>query len=474
MVYRDLRDFLRRLEEVEELHRIGVEVDPELEITEIADRVSKIEDGGRALLFEKVKGSRFPVAVNLFGSCRRICLALGVGELNDLSRRLGEFLDRLPAGSSAGWWEHLGFTPQRIRKAPCQEVADFSADLGSFPFLKCWPEDSGRALTLPLVFSEAPETGGANCGMYRVRILDRAKAAIHWQPRSGGARHYAKYRERGERMPVAVAVGGDPAAICSAALPLPEQVDEMQFAGFLRNTPVELVRCLTSPLMVPANAELIIEGYIEPDEMVAGSVFGNHTGFYVPAPDAPVMHVSCITRKKEPVFPATVVGRPPMEDCWLAKAAERLILPFIRRELPEIVDINRPMEWVFHNSAIVAIEKTGPGDARKVMGSLRAGRWLRKARLLVIVDADVNVQDLSYVAWRVFNNVDWQRDLSFAGDPAAGSLEDSTFAGHDCLLGIDATRKRPEERSGRPWPREIAMDVAVRRLVDARWKDYGF
>jgi 4-hydroxy-3-polyprenylbenzoate decarboxylase len=474
MTYRDLRDFLRRLEEVGDLHRIGVEVDPELEIAEIVDRVSKMEDGGRALFFEKVKGSRFPVTANLFGSYKRICLALGIGELNDLSRFMAEFLDSLPAGSTTGWWKHIGFAPRRTTNAPCQEVVDFSSDLGSFPFLKCWPEDSGRAVTLPLVFSEDPASGCANCGMYRVRILDHSKAAVHWHPQSGGARHYAKYRERGQRMPVAVAVSGDPAVICSASLPLPEPVDEMQFAGFLRSAPVELVQCLTSPLLVPANAELVVEGYIEPDEMITESVFGNHTGFYVPVPGAPVMRVTCITRKKEPVFPATVIGRPPMEDCWLAKAAERIMLPFIRRELPEVVDINRPVEWIFHNSAIVAIEKTGPEDARKVMNALRAGRWLWKARLLVIVDADVNVQDLSYVAWRVFNNVDWRRDLSFVDDPVAGSLVDSAFPVRAGLLGMDATRKWPEERSGRTWPREIDMDEAVKRLVDAKWNEYGF
>ena len=474
MLYRDLHDFLHTLDEAKELRRVAVEVDPDLEIAEIVGRVSKMEEGGAALLFEKVKRSRFAVAANLFGTYKRICMALGIDDLNDLTRRIDGFLGRLSGGAAALWWEQIGFAPRQVEIAPCREVVDFAADLGDYPFLKSWPEDSGRAVLLPLVVSEDPETRFANCGMYRVQILGRDVAAIHWQPQSGGAQHFKKYQERGERMPVAIAIGGDPAVILAASLPLPEMVDEMRFAGFLRNEPVELVRCLTSSLLVPSNAELVIEGYIESGEMIRGSLFGNHTGFYAPAPDAPMLHVTCITRKNEPVFPATVVGMPPMEDCWMAKAAERLMLPFIRRELPEIVDMNFPLEWIFHSSAVIAIEKAYAGHAREVLRSLRGNRWLRRARLLVIVDADLNVQDLSQVAWKALNNVDWQRDLLTIDDPASKISAESPFPVCTSLLGIDATRKWPDERDGRPWPREIAGDETVAKLVDARWKEYGF
>ena len=474
MLYRDLHDFLHTLEDSKELRRVAVEVDPDLEISEIVGRVSKMEEGGAALLFENVKGSRFAVAANLFGTYKRICMALGIDDLNDLTRRIEGFLGRLSGGAAASWWEQIGFAPRQVEIAPCREVVDFAANLGDYPFLKSWPEDSGRAVLLPLVVSEDPDTRFANCGMYRVQILGRDVAAIHWQPQSGGAQHFKKYLERGERMPVAVAIGGDPAVILAASLPLPETVDEMRFAGFLRDESVELVRCLTSSLLVPANAELVIEGYVESGEMIRGSLFGNHTGFYSPAPDAPMLHVTCITRKKEPVFPATVVGMPPMEDCWMAKAAERLMLPFIRQELPEIVDMNFPLEWIFHNSAVVAIDKAYAGHAREVMRRLKDSRWLRRARLLVIVDADLNIQDLSQVAWKALNNVDWKRDMLTIDDPAPKIPAESPFPVCTSLLGIDATRKWPGERDGRHWPREIARDDAVAKLVDARWKEYGF
>jgi 4-hydroxy-3-polyprenylbenzoate decarboxylase len=262
-------------------------------------------------------------------------------------------------------------------------------------------------------------------------------------------------------MPVAIAFGGDPALVCAAMLPLPEQVDEMRFAGFLRGAPVRVAGCLTSPLMVPAHAEVVIEGFVEPDEAITDCVFGNHTGFYAPAPDAAIINVTCISRRKKPVLPATVVGRPPMEDCWLAKAAERLIVPFIRLEFPEIADINLPIEWIFNNSAIVAINKKHPGHARK-------------ARVLVIVDSDIDVQDLSLVAWRVVNFVDWQKDMVIGCADVEHAIAASALPGSGAFVGIDATRKGPEERSGREWPGEIGMDEAVKRLVDTRWHEYGF
>jgi 4-hydroxy-3-polyprenylbenzoate decarboxylase len=474
MAYRDLRDFLNRLEEAGELHRVRAEVDPVLEIAEIADRVSKVAGGGKALVFDNVKGSSFSTAVNLFGSYRRICLALECERLDDLSLRVEGFLAGLSAGSRDAWWGHLTFDPVGSADVPCREIVDHSPDLRSYPFLKSWPEDSGRAATLPLVFTVEPETGRANCGLYRLQVLGHDRAAIHWSRGSGGELHWAKYRERGERMPVAVAFGGDPTLFLAAMLPLPEQVDEMRFAGFLRGVPIQVAGCLTSPLTFPAHAELVIEGFIEPDEAITGSVFGNHTGFYATAPDAAIFNVSCISRRREPVLPATVVGRPPMEDCWLAKAAERLIVPFIRGELPEVGDINLPMEWIFHNSAIVSINKSRPGHARELILNLRKGGWLRKARVLVIVDSDIDVQDLSLVAWKVINIVDWQRDLVIGGPDEEQANSVSALPGGGSFLGIDATRKWLEESSGREWPKEIEMDETVKRLVDARWNEYGF
>ncbi|MBP1751501.1 MAG: 3-octaprenyl-4-hydroxybenzoate carboxy-lyase [Geobacteraceae bacterium] len=473
MAYPDLHHFLDRLDQEGELQRVTVEVDPVLEISAIADRVSKMPGGGKALLFENVKDSQFPAAVNIFGSYRRTCLALGVEELNDLSGRVDDFFAALPAGSADEWWLNLGFEPRQVIQAQCREIIDYSPDLESYPFLKSWPEDSGRAATLPLVFTEDPETGRANCGMYRTQVLGPVTVAIHWSPGSGGGRHYSRYRESGRRMPVAIVLGGDPSLVFSAMLPLPDEADEMRFAGLLRNSPVEMVRSLTSSLLVPANAELVIEGFVESGEVVSGSVFGNHTGFYAPAPDAPIVRVTCVTRKSVPVFPSTVVGRPPMEDCWMAKACERLLLPFIRRAMPEVADINMPLEWIFHNSAVVAVDKAYPGHAVRVMDALRNGGWLRNARLLIVVDAGIDIQDLSLVAWRMLNCVDWQRDIVRFGQCREHAQPVRTLPGSGTFLGVDATRKLPEEHPGRAWPGEIAMNDDVTRLIEARWRAYG-
>ena len=426
MAWQDLREFLDTLENGGELHRIGVEVSPVLEIAEITDRMSKSPAGGSALFFERVAGSRFPAATNIFGSERRVCAALEVAELSHLTGRMTELFqeNRPGAGRDAGAAlagnpEFERFRPAAVATGVCQEVVDELPDLAAYPILKGWPGDGlpgwdGRFITLPLVFTRDPETGAQNCGMYLVQVFTSGTAGIRWRPESGGAGHLAAYRARGERMPVAIALGGDPAVIFAAMLPLPAVIDEMQFAGFLRGKPVELVRCLTSGIMVPAHAELVMEGYIDPGEICSGGEFGNHTGFYAPAGELPVLHVTRITRRQAPVFPATVVGRPPMEDCYMAKAAERLMLPFTRLELPEVVEINLPLEGIFHGTAVVAIDKRHPGQGREVMAALWARGWLAGARLLVVVDGDVDVHDLSRTFWKVMNSVDWRRDLVFA------------------------------------------------------------
>lgn len=483
MAYQDLREFLATLEKAGELYHIGVEVDPVLEIAEITDRMSKSPGGGKGLLFERVKGSRFPVATNVFGSERRVSAALEVEDLFQLSGRMEKLLRQAAesapdAGTAlAKSREFMSFKPVSVEHGPCQEVVEEAPDLGAFPILKSWPGDGlpgldGRFITLPLVFTRNPETGAANCGIYLVQVLTPDSVGICWRDASGGGADQSRYRARNERMPVAIVLGGDPAVIFSGLLPLPPGIDEMQFAGFLRKRPVELVQCRTSGIMVPAHAEMVIEGYLDPADMVRGGEFGNHTGFYVSGSEMPVMGVTCITRRRQPIFSATVVGTPPMEDCQMAKAAERLMLPFTRFELPEVVGINLPLEGIFHGAAIVSIEKRFPGHARQVMEALWDRGWLQGSRLLVLVDGDVDVHDLSRAFWKILNTVDWERDLVIAGETGGSGWPESgtPFGGR---LGIDATRKLPEEGVD-SWPREVAMDKSVRELVDRRWREYGF
>lgn len=482
MAYRDLHVFLDKLEEMGELHRVRVEVDPILEIAEITDRMSKSPDGGKALFFEKVKGSAFPVVTNVFGSYRRICAALEIKEAADLARRMEELFRQIPATSPREKLAALplggelsSFLPRPVTHGVCREIIDHNPDLGAYPFLKNWPGDGrpehpGRFITLPLVFTRDPESGASNCGMYRVAVFDRRTVGIHWGAKSGGAGHYRKYQSRQERMPVAIAIGGDPAVTYAASVPLPEPVDEMQLAGFLRQSPVEMVQCPTGDIWVPANAEMVLEGYLEPGEIRREGAFGNHTGFYGTPEDVPVMHITRITRRKEMIYPATVVGRPPMEDCYMAKASEQLLLPFIRLELPEIVDINFLMEGIFHGCAVVAIKKAGPGHARQVMDTLWGSGWLSSSRLLVIVDADADIRDLSATVWRVINSVVWRRDLIMPDKGCASAAY--PFSGG--RLGIDATRKMPGEGLTGEWPEELCMAESVKQLVDGRWREYGF
>jgi 4-hydroxy-3-polyprenylbenzoate decarboxylase len=477
MSFKDLGGFLRRLEEQGELLRVAVEADPLQEIAEITDRVSKSPSGGKALLFENVRGSAFPVVTNMFGSLRRICMALEVAELNELCRRMERLLSSIPAASPLDRLsalpalpEFLQYAPRLVERAPCQEVVESRPDLDAYPVLKNFtgdggPDHGGRFITLPLVFTVDPDTGAANCGMYRVELLGSDRLAIHWRDGSGGAGHRVKYLQRGERTPVAVALGGDPVTIWAASAPLPRNIEEMHLAGFLRQEPVSMVRCLTIPLKAPAEAEMVIEGFLEPGETCRAGAFGNHTGFYATAGDVPVMRVTCITRRKEMIYPATVVGRPPMEDCFMAKATERLLLAIIRLQLAEIIDINMPMEGIFHGCAVVSIEKRDPGHPREVMEAIRNGGWLGTARFLVVVDADTDVHDLSLIAWRVLNLVHWQTDLV-----ADGSDGEIAPLGH---VGVDATRKGDNAPGRGDLPEEVARGRSVTEMVDRRWREYG-
>lgn len=472
MGFDTLHDFLAELERLGELHRVRAQVDPLLEAAAITDRVSKLPGGGPALLFERVMGSEIPAATNLFGAPRRMALALGLTSLDDLAGRMEELLTRLPPDQA-----HLGlealprlgefrrFAPVETGGARCQEIADDAPDLARYPFLQSWPGDGGRFITLPQVFTRDPETGLPNCGMYRMRIFDGRRCGIRWYAGRGGERHWRTYRDRGERMPVAAALGGNPAAMVAATLPLPETVDEMQFAGWLRGAPLEMVRCRTNDLLVPAAAELVIEGYIEPGETAPDGPFGNHTGFSIPSAEVPVMGVTCITRRRDCIYPATVAGPPPAEDCFMAKAAERLFLPLLRRRWPAIVDINFPLEWIFHGGAIVAVRHAEEGGARRLVEEIWASGMLGAARVVVVVDDDVDVRDLSRVAWRVMNMADWRSDI-FVAEGRGTSLLPWLGA----RLGIDATRKE-SFRSVAP---ELVVNDATKRLIEERWREYGF
>ncbi|GAB6183638.1 menaquinone biosynthesis decarboxylase [Thermodesulfovibrio hydrogeniphilus] len=481
MAYEDLREFLKLLEQKGLLHRVKAEVDPVLEIAEITDRMSKSPNGGKALFFEKVKGSEIPVVTNIFGSFERMCLALEVESLDDVGRRIEKLLKQTPPKSLKEkvlalfeLIEVSKFLPKRVKNAPCQEVIDKEPDLSKLPILKTWPLDGGRFITFPMVFTRDPDTGMQNCGMYRMHVYDERTTGMHWHIHKDGATHYRKYKELGKRMPVAVAIGGDPAIIYSATAPLPYGVDEMLFAGFLRKSPVEMVKCVTCDIEVPANAEIVLEGYVDPEELRDEGPFGDHTGFYSPVDKFPVFHVTCITHRKDPIYPATVVGKPPMEDCYMGKATERIFLPLLRLQFPEIIDMNLPMEGVFHNAAIISIKKQYPGHGKKIIHGLWGMGQMMFSKLIIVVDEDVDVQDLSTTAWKVLNNVDWRRDVIISEGPLDELDHAASFPRFGGKMGIDATRKTREEGMMRDWPEEISQAKEIVELVNKRWQEYGF
>jgi len=480
MAYRDLREFIAALEKNQELRRIALEVDPVLEITEFADRA--VKQGGPALLFENPKGYRIPVLINSFASMRKMELALEVNSVEEVAARIVELIEtRMPEGL-IGKLKMLpklaemgAFFPRTVSKGPCQEVVKTSGfSLFDYPVLQCWPEDAGRFITLPLVFSRNPDTGKRNCGMYRMQLFDERTAGMHWQTHKQGAEHYRRMQHHGhKRMDVAVAIGADPATMYSAILPLPPDLDEMMIAGFLRQSPVEMVKCQTNDLEVPANAEIVLEGYVELGELRTEGPFGDHTGFYSLADDYPVFHVTCVTQRAEPIYAATIVGPPPMEDFFMGKAIERIFLPLMRLQLPEVRDISMPAEGVFHNLILVAIRKSYPGHARKVMHSIWGTGQAMFSKVIVVVDEDVDVQDHREVAWKALNNIDPERDIEFAMGPVDSLDHASRLANYGSKMGIDATRKWPGEGFTRPWPGVIQMTAEVKRRVDELWKKAG-
>jgi len=482
MAYEGLQEFISFLESKGELVRIPVEVDPILEITEIADRVMK--KGGPALLFEKVRGSRWPLLINAYGTERRMSWSLGAESLDAKASEISSLI-------SWGWSQLRDFSllsaipealpklplarslvPKRVRKAPALEVEE-KGGFDMLPVLQCWPGDGGRFLTLPVVCTVDPDTGAQNWGMYRMQVYDDRSAGMHWHLHKDGAHFFQKYRARKRRMPVVVALGGDPAVTYASTAPLPEGIWEAMFAGFLRGKPAEVIEIGDTGILAPADAEFILEGWVDPEEIRLEGPFGDHTGFYSLPDMYPVFHLERMTHRRSPVYPATIVGIPPKEDCFLAMATERLFLPLLRQLCPEITDLRMPLEGVFHNCVLVSIHKRYPGQARKVMHFLWGMGQLMYTKLIVVVDDDIPLTDLSLVAWRVFNNIDAKRDLEYSDGPLDALDHSSPQPRFGTRLGIDATRKWPEEGHPREWPEPLAMTPDIVRRVTERWSEYG-
>jgi len=547
MAYDDLRDWIKTLEKAGELKRIRAEVSPDLEITEIVDRIAKIgasgrshpkgvaktkeefAPGGPALLFENIKGHPgHQILINQFGSQRRMALALGVERLDEIAERIHGLLN---LKAPEGFLDKLKMLPQlgaltsafpktvSAKEAKCKEVIlKENFDLTQFPILKCWPHDGGPFITLPCVHTKDPRTGKRNIGMYRMQVYDGQTTGMHWQRQKVAAEHYrnamrnaaaaeatgdplhamvaamaesaggsvaipdgpigglpqvALGKLKGSRMEVAVAIGTDPATTFAAIVPAPPEVEEFMIAGFLRGKPVEIVQCETVDLQVPAHAEIILEGYVELGELRTEGPFGDHTGFYTMTDEYPVFHLTCITHRKDPIYAATIVGKPPMEDAWMGKAVERIFLPAMKMQIPELVDIHLPMEGVFHNLMLVSIKKSYPGQARKVMNAIWSLGQAMFTKCIVVVDEDCDVQDVGEVVLRVTNNIDPERDIQFMLGPVDSLDHASRLPNYGSKMGIDATRKWKAEGFDRPWPAMLEMDGATKARVDAIWEELG-
>ncbi|TDJ57084.1 MAG: menaquinone biosynthesis decarboxylase [Gemmatimonadetes bacterium] len=489
MPLNNLRQFVSAIEEQGELVRISHPVRARLEIAEIADRVMKSPGGGPALLFEHVllddgQRSPVPVVINAFGSMTRMCLALGVEDLDTIGGRITELLNpKVPEGllgklAMVPKLAEVAKFPPRTKKgrAPCQEVVleGEACDMTRFPILTTWPQDGGPYLTLPLVITRDPESGIRNVGTYRVQVLGPRSLAMHWQRHKVGAAHWREMAARGDRMPVVIALGGDPASIYSGSAPLPPTIDEFIFAGFLRKAPVELVKAKTCDLDVPAEADIVIEGYIDPaEDLVLEGPFGDHTGFYSLADYYPEVHVTAITQRADPLYPATLVGRPPMEDFYMGHATERIFLPLLRLTVPEIVDYHMPAPGIFHNLVFVAIDKQYPGQAYKVMNAMWGQGLMSLAKVIVVVDKDVNVQDPDEAWWIALNNIDPERDVRFTMGPVDVLDHASREFTYGSKMGIDGTRKWAEEGYHREWPDLITMDDATKTRIDEMWPHLG-
>ena len=479
-MFNDLNEFIAALDRERELARVAEPVDPHLEIAAVTDRVSKSPGGGPGLLFENPTGFDMPVGVNLFGSMTRVCLALGVRTLDDLAAEIEQLTTpKIPSGifdalKMLPMVSRLrDVMPKTVGDGPCQEVVQQGGTLDELPILKCWPEDGGRYITFPLVFTKDPETGMRNVGAYRMQVYDGRTTGMHWQRHKGGAQHYRVAERLGQRMPVAVALGPDPALAYSATAPMPEGLDELMLAGFLRRQRVELVKCVSVPLEVPANAQIVLEGYVEPGERRREGPFGDHTGFYSHPDDYPVFHITCVTRRRKPTYLTTVVGIPPMEDFYLGKASERIFLPLIRKTLPEIVDMHFPAAGIFHNIVLVSIDKRYPGHARKIMNAFWGLGQLMFSKTIIVVDKDVDVQNEAEVAWIVGTHYDPERDVQFTRGPVDDLEDASDLPAIGSKMGIDATRKWPSEGFTRTFPRKIATTPEAAERAHRLWEAIG-
>jgi 4-hydroxy-3-polyprenylbenzoate decarboxylase len=477
MPFDSLRAFVGALRKAGELHVVTAPVDPHLEIGEITDRVVKA--GGPALLFASVKGSRFPVLTNQFGTRRRMAMALDAGSLDEAAARVRGVIDLSPPGSSLV--EKLGALarlaplasalPKTVRSGSVQEIVNDEPDLTALPVLRTWPLDAAPFITLPLVITKDPQSGRVNVGMYRMQLYGPRETAMHWQRHKQGRAHAQRW---GARVPVAVAIGTEPVLTYAATAPLPPVVDEFTFAGLLRGKPVELVPAKTVDLKVPAEAEFVLEGYVDNEDLRVEGPFGDHTGVYSLADRYPTFHVTCMTHRRDPIYPATIVGKPPMEDAWLGKATERIFLPLLQMVVPEVVDMNLPVEGGFHNLAIVSIRKSYPGQAKKVMNALWGlGHMMMLTRVLIVVDEDVDVQNAREVAWFVLNNLAPERDVVTMPGPVDDLDHGSYSVAYGTKIGIDATRKDASEGYTREWPPDMIMDGRTRALVTKRWREYG-
>jgi 4-hydroxy-3-polyprenylbenzoate decarboxylase len=483
MAYRSFRNFLDALEQAGELKRIDVPVDTDLLLAEWADREMKSPDGGKALLFEHSivdgKKSEFPVAINTMGSSRRMALALQVADIEDVAREIQLILKAKPPSDLREGWNllkqgiHLLHArPKSVREAPCQDVMHRLAESDRFslrdlPILKCWPKDGGRFITLPNVHTRDPETGARNVGIYRMQVYDQHTTAMHWQLHKVGARHGKRYYERRERMPVAVTLGGDPVYTFAATAPLPDGLDELLFAGFLRRKSIELVRCKTIDLEVPADVDFVLEGYVQPGEMRPEGPFGDHTGFYTGIEDYPVFHLTAITHRRDAVYPTTIVGVPPMEDYYIGNACVRILLPVFKMNFPEILDMALPPEGVFHNLVFVSIRKQYPYQAFKVMHGLWGMGQMMFSKYIVAVDEDCDVHNTSEVLFRLCANTDPARDTTVIRNPSDSLDHAPSEQNIGSHMGFDATRKLPGENYLRQWPELLKMTDEVRARVDA-------
>lgn len=466
---------MERLEKENELARINTELSPILEITEVTNRV--VKKGGKALLFERPKGYSIPVLTNVFGSEKRMLMALEVKSFDEIGNRIISILKKRPSSifdairSIEHFKDLLSMSPKKVKNAPCQEKR--AESLEKFPILKCWPKDGGRFITLPVVITKDPISGELNAGVYRMQVFDEKTTGMHWQVHKHGAENLRKAKDMGmDKIEVAVAIGVDPAVLYSATAPVPEGVSEFAFAGFLRGEKVEMVECETVDLMVPATAEIVLEGFVRVDELRIEGPFGDHTGYYTPPEPYPVFHIENITHRENPIYHATIVGKPPMEDAWLGKATERIFLPLIKFLNPEIVDMNLPVEGGFHGIAIVSIKKRYPGQAKKVMYSLWGLGMLSLTKIIIVVDEDINVHNIGEVLWAISTRFDPARDALLLPPSPTDALDHSAYI--QCLagkLGMDATKKMREEGYEREWPEVVEMSEEVKAKINGLWEE---